>query len=143
MARKKNNTIFWVIGLGIGGYLVYENFIKKPVDSTATNNLNTSPPASPVMTLPQSTLTTSAGPSGTGSSPVANAAINLTNLVPVAINAQGAPVLSQGQTLAVDNAGAVITNLNGTPMAFGPVWAPNITNQYNKVSGHDDPECDL
>lgn len=120
---KKDNTLFWVAALGIGGYLYYQYTQKQ----AATPGTSTAPNASGgTLLLPASTATASNAPaSGSGNAPNTNA-VNTTNLVPVAVNAANQPVLQPGQTLAINNNGSIVTNNAGQPMVFvGPEWNNN------------------
>ena len=119
MAKKKDNTIFWIAGLGLAGYLYYKH-TQAPANNTATAALPAAANPGPVLALPPSTAINNNVPAGSSGSNAPNLnAVNTTNLQPAAItNINSVPTLLPGQALAIAPNGAPLLSNQGVPLVF-------------------------
>jgi hypothetical protein len=149
MARKKDNTLLWVAVLGIGGYLWWKHQ-EAAVNVPNSGALSVSP-VQPQLSLPTSTILTSANPANgiSSSSSPTTMAVNTTNLVPAIVDQHNVPILQPGQTLAVNANGSPVVNNAGVPLLFSTVQFDSINNEpYTNaaiksqlLSGADEGEC--
>lgn len=122
MANKKDNTLLWVAGLGIAGYLYWQH-TQKVATSVNTTSPAVSSGAASLLPAAGTSTNSPAGNVQTGTNVMV--ATDMTGLRPVSVNSQtGQPVLQPGQGLAVNNNGTPILNSQGQPMTFGPAKRP-------------------
>lgn len=130
MAAKKDNTLLWVAGLGIAGYLYYQykNGTLQIPGVTPAPATTTAPAPAPTLLLnPAPAINTNTPATPVSSAPHSNA-INVTDLVPAMVTNGGQ--LQPGQNIAVAPNGSPITNGNGVPMVFASVGPTFIKPQY-------------
>lgn len=121
MAKKNDNTILWVAGIGLAGYFFWQwKQTQAPANNTTANA------STGILALPPA-------PAINNSLPVANAAVvtsspgpvvnNVTNLVAAAVNTQNIPTLKPNQTLALNPDGTLVSDKKtGLPLVFdGPM----------------------
>ena len=121
---KKDNTLLWVVALGVGGYLFYEHQKKtaaaatSPAVSDPGNTLNVNSVKPVVMLPPSSQINTNQPVSASAaSSAPSTVAINTTGLVPATVQ-NGQITLQPGQALALDSNSKPIVDASGRPLVF-------------------------
>jgi hypothetical protein len=119
MAKKNNNTILWIAGLGIAGYLYY-NYTKTGSLLPVVNNTVPGASTAPLQLPPSQTLN---NPAPALNTPVSNApsnlALNTTGLSAAKTDSQGN--VMPGQAIAITPGGTPVQNGAGQMMIFTSV----------------------
>ena len=137
---KKDNTLMWVAGLGLGVYLYSKYKNGSLVIPGLPAPTNTVPGASSgTLLLPPAVASLNVAP--VNNAPSANA-VNVTNLVPAAVSPSGIPIINPGQSMALNANSTPVTNSAGVPMLFTTaVVKPSYLSLINGGPEYGGGEC--